>query len=59
MRDVRIEDPAIIEEIDLLSELVIMASHSSRPLSYSQIDSALGVHRHRHPTLSAETAARS
>lgn len=41
--DVRVQDPAALEEIDLYSELIIVAGRSAQSLSRDQIDRALGV----------------
>jgi hypothetical protein len=41
--DPRIHDSAFLEEIDLYSELIIVAAASSEALSTDAIDSALGV----------------
>lgn len=45
--DLRVQDPAALEEIELYSELIIVAASSARPLSRDQIDLALGVARSR------------
>jgi hypothetical protein len=45
--DLRVQDPAALEEIELYSELIIVAASSARPLSRDQIDLALGVARPR------------
>jgi len=41
--DLRLQDPAALEEIELYSELIIVAGASNRPLTQEQIDRALGV----------------
>jgi len=41
--DLRLEDPAALEEIELYSELIILAGESDCPLTREQIDRALGV----------------
>jgi hypothetical protein len=41
--DLRLQDPAALEEIELYSELIIVAGESSAPLTRDQIDRALGV----------------
>ena len=41
--DLRVEDPAALEEIELYSELMIVAGASSRRLTREEIDRALGV----------------
>jgi hypothetical protein len=41
--DPRIHDSAFLEEIDLYSELIILAAASSETLSTDAIDSALGL----------------
>ncbi|HEX7105174.1 MAG TPA: hypothetical protein VF218_04350 [Acidothermaceae bacterium] len=41
--DVRLQDPAALEEIELYSELIIVAGESDHPLTRDQIDRALGV----------------
>ncbi|HET9187441.1 MAG TPA: hypothetical protein VFN80_05780 [Acidothermaceae bacterium] len=43
--DLRVQDPAALEEIELYSELIIVAGESSRPLSRDEIDRVLGVTR--------------
>ena len=45
--DVRIQDAAILEEIDLYSELMIVAAASSGTLTTEAIDRALGLHNTR------------
>jgi len=42
--DLRVQDPAALEEIELYSELIILAGKSSAPLSPAEIDRALGVY---------------
>lgn len=41
--DARLEDPLVLDEIELYGELVIAASASDRPLSQEQIDRVLGL----------------
>jgi hypothetical protein len=41
--DLRLQDPAALEEIELYSELIIVAGKSPAPLSVAEIDRALGV----------------
>ena len=41
--DSRLEDPLVLDEIELYGELVIAASSSDEPLSQEQIDLALGL----------------
>lgn len=41
--DLRLQDPAALEEIELYSELIILAGASDEPLSRDAIDRALGV----------------
>jgi hypothetical protein len=41
--DLRVQDPAALEEIELYSELIILAGESSQPLTRAQIDRALGI----------------
>jgi hypothetical protein len=41
--DLRVQDPALLEEIDLYSELIIVAASSPGQLSAEAIDRALGV----------------
>lgn len=41
--DLRVQDPAALEEIELYSELIIVAGGSSRRLSQDEIDRVLGV----------------
>ena len=41
--DSRLEDPLVLDEIELYGELVIAASSSHEPLSQEQIDLALGL----------------
>jgi hypothetical protein len=42
--DVRVQDPTILEEIDLYSELMIVAAASSGALTIEAIDRVLGLH---------------
>jgi hypothetical protein len=41
--DSRLEDPMVLDEIELYGELVIAASSSDEPLSQDQIDHVLGL----------------
>jgi hypothetical protein len=41
--DLRVQDPALLEEIHLYSELMIIAASSPEPMSVAAIDRALGV----------------
>ena len=41
--DLRVQDPAALEEIELYSELIIVAGESAQPLSQAEIDRVLGV----------------
>ena len=41
--DTRLQDPLVLDEIELYGELVIAASSSERPLSLLEIDRVLGV----------------
>ena len=41
--DSRLEDPLVLDEIELYGELVIAASGSEGPLSQDQIDLVLGL----------------
>ena len=41
--DIRLEDPLVLDEIELYGELVIAASSSDRPLTHRQIDQVLGI----------------
>jgi hypothetical protein len=43
--DLRLQDPAALEEIELYSELIIVAGESDLPLTREQIDRVLGVTR--------------
>ena len=43
--DARLEDPMVLDEIELYGELVIAASSSDEPLSQEQIDQVLGLRR--------------
>lgn len=47
--DYRLQDPAVLAEIELYGDLVIAASASDGPLTQAQIDQALGVHRPPQP----------
>jgi hypothetical protein len=42
--DLRLQDPAALAEIELYSELIILAGASSQSLTAAEIDRALGVH---------------
>jgi hypothetical protein len=41
--DTRLQDPLVLDEIELYGELVIAASSSDHPLSRDEIDHVLGV----------------
>jgi hypothetical protein len=41
--DARLEDPLVLDEIELYGELVIAASASEGPLTREQIDRVLGL----------------
>ena len=43
--DARVQDPLVLDEIELYGELVIAASSSDRPLSRDEIDRVLGLRR--------------
>ena len=43
--DSRLEDPLVLDEIELYGELVIAASSSDEPLSQAEIDHVLGLRR--------------
>jgi len=43
--DIQLEDPAALEEIELYSELMIIAGRSAAPLTRDELDRALGVVR--------------
>ena len=45
--DARVQDPTILEEIDLYSELMIVAAASSEALTTEAIDRVLGLHDNR------------
>jgi hypothetical protein len=45
--DVRVQDPALLEEIELYSDLMIIAAASPEPLTADAIDLALGLPRAR------------
>jgi hypothetical protein len=45
--DARVQDPTILEEIDLYSELMIVAAASSETLPTEAIDRVLGLHGSR------------
>ena len=46
MRDARLQDPQVLDEIELYGELVIAASASEEPLSRDEIDRVLGLEQH-------------
>ncbi len=50
--DLRVQDPALLEEIDLYSELIILAASSPDQMSPAAIDRALGV-QSSSPTLTS------
>ena len=41
--DARVQDPLVLDEIELYGDLVIAASSSEEPLSREQIDLVLGL----------------
>ena len=41
--DTRLQDPLVLDEIELYGELVIAASASDQPLSQDEIDRVLGI----------------
>ncbi|MEP6761838.1 MAG: hypothetical protein ABJA93_10810 [Sporichthyaceae bacterium] len=41
--DARVQDPMVLDEIELYGDLVIAASSSDEPLSQDQIDLVLGI----------------
>jgi hypothetical protein len=43
--DGRLQDPQVLDEIELYGELVIAASSSEEPLSRDEIDRVLGLER--------------
>lgn len=43
--DTRLQDPMVLDEIELYGELVIAASASDAPLSREQIDCVLGLQK--------------
>ena len=43
--DARVQDPLVLDEIELYGELVIAASSSDQPLSQAEIDGVLGLPR--------------
>jgi hypothetical protein len=43
--DLRVQDPAVLEEIELYSELIIVAGASEGRLSAAEIDRVLGLRR--------------
>ena len=51
--DARLEDPMVLDEIELYGELVIAASASEKPLSRAEIDLVLGLNRREGETRSA------
>jgi hypothetical protein len=53
VRDARLQDPQVLDEIELYGELVIAASASEEPLSRDEIDRVLGLEHpegREHPT---------
>jgi hypothetical protein len=44
---VRVQDPTFLEEIDLYSDLIIVAAASPEPLTTAAIDRALGLPKAR------------
>ena len=46
VRDARLQDPQVLDEIELYGELVIAASASEEPLSRDEIDRVLGLEQH-------------
>jgi hypothetical protein len=45
--DTRLQDPLVLDEIELYGELVIAASASDQPLSQAEIDRVLGLDQRR------------
>jgi len=43
--DARLQDPQVLDEIELYGDLVIAASSSEEPLSRDEIDRVLGLNR--------------
>jgi len=43
--DTRLQDPLVLDEIELYGDLVIAASSSDRPLSQDEIDRVLGLRK--------------
>ena len=43
--DARLQDPQVLDEIELYGDLVIAASASDQPLSRAEIDRVLGLGR--------------
>ena len=43
--DARLQDPQVLDEIELYGDLVIAASSSEEPLSRAEIDRVLGLNR--------------
>jgi type IV pilus biogenesis protein CpaD/CtpE len=41
--DARVQDPLVLDEIELYGDLVIAASSSDKPLTQSEIDLVLGL----------------
>jgi hypothetical protein len=41
--DTRLQDPLVLDEIELYGDLVIAASSSDRPMSRDEIDRVLGL----------------
>ena len=48
--DARLQDPQVLDEIELYGELVIAASASEQPLSRDEIDRVLGLRARRRAT---------
>jgi hypothetical protein len=51
--DARLQDPQVLDEIELYGELVIAASASEEPLSRAEIDQVLGLNRREGESRSA------
>jgi hypothetical protein len=45
--DTRLQDPQVLDEIELYGDLVIAASASDQPLSRDEIDQVLGLEQRR------------
>ncbi len=45
--DARLQDPQVLDEIELYGELVIAASASEEPMSRAEIDQVLGLNRRK------------